>query len=285
MTGFGKATEELADKILTVQIRSLNSKAFDLNIKVPGPYREKETEIRSELAKELERGKVDVSIYYDFTKEQKNFSINRDLVKFYYDELFAISTELKSDANILEMVLKMPEIVVSNKQEADESEWALITKTIKNAMADFDGFRKKEGKNLEKDLLMRIEYILQLLSEVEVFEEQRMQQTQSRIKDHLYELIKPENIDKNRFEQEMIYYLEKIDITEEKVRLRSHCGFFIDTMNESLSNGRKLGFISQEIGREINTIGSKANHADMQKRVVQMKDELEKIKEQLLNVL
>ena len=285
MTGFGKATEELSDKILTVQIRSLNSKTFDLNLKLPGQYREKETELRSDISKDIERGKVDVSIYYDYTREQKNFSINKDLVKFYYDELNAIATELKSDANILDLVLKMPEIVVSTKQEADDSEWALIMKAIKNAILDFDTFRCKEGSNLEKDLLMRIKYILELLSEVEIFEEQRMHQTRTRIKEHLHELLNPGNIDENRFEQELIYYLEKIDITEEKVRLRSHCDFFMDTMNESASNGRKLGFITQEIGREINTIGSKANHAEMQKRVVQMKDELEKIKEQLLNVL
>jgi uncharacterized protein (TIGR00255 family) len=285
MTGFGKASEEFSDKILTVQIRSLNSKSFDLNLKLPGQYREKETELRSEIARDIERGKVDLSIYYDFTQEQKNFSINKELVKFYFDELSGIASDLKTDANILDLVLKMPEIITSAKQEADEGEWKLIVRTIKNAISDFDTFRSKEGANLENDLLMRIKYILELLAEVEVFEEQRMLQTKTRIKEHLHELFNPENVDENRFEQELIYYLEKIDITEEKVRLRSHCEFFMDTMSESVSNGRKLGFITQEIGREINTIGSKANHAEMQKRVVQMKDELEKIKEQLLNVL
>lgn len=284
MTGFGKATKAWQDKKFTAEARSLNSKQLDLNLRLPGAYREKELELRTEAGKLLERGKADVSVYIEFTGEVKAVSINRPLALNYYKELKSFSEEINETNNVLPLILKMPEVMRSERQEPDENEWANIKETVLEAIQQLDKFRQDEGKVLENEITNRINSIASLLKEVEAFDKARTPALREKMRKNISEFIAEEKIDQNRFEQEMIYYLEKLDITEEKVRLKTHCDYFLKTMKEP-GAGRKLGFISQELGREINTIGSKCNDAKMQQAVVQMKDELEKIKEQLLNVL
>ena len=287
MTGFGKASCELQDKKISVEIRSLNSKQLDLNIRMPGAYRGKELELRSEVAKLVERGKVDLSISYEITGDIKTATINKTLAKNYYNELKSLAEDLQENTgNYLPLILKMPDVLrpEKEKQELDENEWGQVKSCIDEALGALNKFRNDEGNTLSKEFDKGINAIKNLLKEVELFDSKRVIALRERIQKNISEFVEKEKIDQNRFEQELIYYIEKIDITEEKVRLKMHSDYFLKTMQE-VSSGRKLGFISQEIGREINTIGSKANDVNIQQAVVQMKDELEKIKEQLLNVL
>lgn len=287
MTGFGKSTAEYAGKKITIELRSLNSKSLDLNLRLPYLYRNKEADLRSELSKQVERGKLDVTFFIEQTQEIASASINKPLAKKYYKELQLLAKELnEKNTDVFSLLLKMPDVFKSEKetQELDEKEWKLVKKTFENALESFQKFRSDEGKTLAQELKKRIENIDTLLKKIADTDPARVKNIRNRIEKNVGEFIDAEKIDKNRLEQELIYYIEKLDITEEKLRLKTHLDYFLKTMKEQ-SGGRKLGFITQEIGREINTIGSKANNADIQKMVVQMKDELEKIKEQLLNVL
>lgn len=287
MTGFGKAVNEFSAKKITVEIRSLNSKQLDLNLRMSYIYKEKELELRADIGKQIERGKVDVSIYTESLQEEMPVSLNKELAKTYYKELKSLSTELNENNNdLLSLVIKMPDVMKAERevQELDETEWTQVKMTVNKAIEAFQKFRDDEGKTLAKEFESRIAIIGSLLLEIVKLDALRIQNIKERIRTNLAEAIDADKIDVNRFEQELIYYIEKLDITEEKLRLKTHLDYFISTVNEP-SSGRKLGFISQEIGREINTIGSKANDAGIQKLVVQMKDELEKIKEQMLNVL
>ncbi len=287
MTGFGKATHEIPGKKITVEIRSLNSKQLDLNLRIPYLYKEKELELRTEIGKQLERGKVDVTVFTETTQESTPTSLNKTLAKAYFNELKSLSQELNEGTeNLLSIIVKMPDVLKAEREtvELDEKEWNEVKATVNRAIEAFQKFRDDEGKTLENEFNKRIGIIAKLLNEVLLLDDARITNIKNRIKNNLEEVIDTNKIDQNRFEQELIYYIEKLDITEEKLRLKTHLNYFNETMKEP-GSGRKLGFISQEIGREINTIGSKANDAGMQKMVVQMKDELEKIKEQLLNVL
>ncbi len=287
MTGFGKATTEIPGKKVTVEVRSLNSKQLDLNLRLPYLYKEKELELRADISKQIERGKVDISVFTESTLDLLPVSINRKLAKIYYNELKSLSEELdEPNPNLLALVVKMPDVMKAEREilDLDEAEWTQVKTTVDSAIEAFQKFRSDEGSTLSNEFSNRISLIDKLLAEVIIMDAPRVENIRTRIKNSLAEAIEKEKIDQNRFEQELIYYIEKLDITEEKLRLKTHIDYFINTMNEPAS-GRKLGFITQEIGREINTIGSKANDATVQKLVVQMKDELEKIKEQLLNVL
>ncbi len=286
MTGFGNAVAEYGNKIITVEIKSVNSKFFDLSLRLPSAYKDKDLDIRSELAKNLERGKVDVSIVIDSPDTPKKTSINAGLVKAYYEELKSLTDDLQlKTSDYLSLILKMPEVLNTDKAVGDEEEWTLLKKTLDKSLESFQSFRKKEGESIEKDFKERIHQIESLLKAIEKIEPGRLAGVRKKISGSLEEFIQSNNIDRNRFEQELIYYIERLDISEEKNRLRTHCEYFLKTMKEATSNGKKLAFITQEIGREINTIGSKANDAGIQKLVVEMKDELEKVKEQILNVL
>ncbi len=288
MTGFGKSICEITNKKITIEIRTLNSKLLDINTKIPNIYKEKYLEIRLQLAKKLIRGKIDLSIFIENIGGTINYSLNKALAKEYHKELKDLCSELGEEefSNFLTVLIQMPEVIQPKKEEIDENEWFQIKSTIEKAIRQVDEFRLQEGKILEKDFVKRISIIEKLLVEIETFEKDRIVNLKKSIWKNLSELIdEKDKIDKNRFEQEIIYYLEKVDITEEKVRLKKHCDYFIETLNEPTSKGKKLNFICQEIGREINTLGSKANDAQIQKIVVQMKDELEKIKEQILNIL
>jgi uncharacterized protein (TIGR00255 family) len=287
MTGFGKANTQLSDKKIKIEIRSLNSKAFDLNLKIPNYYKEFEHKLRSELSKELERGKIEVYIAIENKKTTTTSSINNTLAKQYYKELNKLAKDLgEKNSNILDLALKMPDVLKAEtkKTVASSKEWSSVKKAINEAIKEFQKFRLDEGKVLGKDFKSRITKIDSLLTKIKAADSKRIKNIRTRIKNNLAEVISENKIDKNRFEQEIIFYIEKLDITEEKLRLKTHLNYFIKTLSEK-SSGRKLNFISQEIGREINTIGSKANNAEIQQLVVRMKDELEKIKEQLLNVL
>ena len=285
MTGYGKYVCELEDKKATIELKSLNSKQLDLNLRMPGAYKEKESEIRSEIAKQLDRGKIDFSIFVEQSVEETAVKVDSSLAKAYHRQLRSLAGKIgESSTNLLPVILKLPDVIKHQRQELDEKEWKQVKQGVGKAIEAIKKFRGDEGLVLERDIEKRIKLITDLLRRIEVQDKKRIQQHRKRIRKNILEVVKKEKIDNNRFEQEMIYYMEKIDITEEKVRLKTHCDYFLKTMKE-VASGRKLGFISQEIGREINTIGSKANDADIQKIVVEMKDELEKIKEQLLNVL
>jgi len=290
MTGYGKAVAEFGDRRLTIELKSLNSKQLDLALKLPAMFREKELEVRNLISQKLDRGKVDLFINTEITGNSAGISINRELAKKYQAELRDLLHEMKEDCpgGLLPLILKMPEVLQSAKEELNENDWLLVRAGIEHALALTDEFRTHEGMILDEDLRKRIRLILQYLIEVEPFEQQRISDIREKmIRD--FSVYKGDfngsAPDQNRFEQEFIYYLERLDITEEKTRLKKHCDYFLDTLDEEISQGKKLGFISQEIGREINTLGSKANQADIQKLVVRMKDELEKIKEQLMNIL
>ncbi len=286
MTGFGKATGEHASKSITVEIKSLNSKSFDLSVRIPGVFKEKDIELRSFLNKELERGKVDFLLYFENANVSKKYFINQSLALAYFEELKVLGDNLQqTNVDYLSTIMKMPDILESDQTETDDTEWATIKTIIEKAIADFNRFRSDEGKALGEELMSHIYNIQNYLKEIESLDLQRVDNVRSRITKSISEFVESDKVDRNRFEQELIYYIEKLDITEEKFRLLTHCEYFASTLNEDLNNGKKLGFITQEIGREINTIGSKANDAGVQKLVVQMKDELEKIKEQCLNVL
>jgi len=286
MTGYGKAEGVVENKKISVEVRSLNGKFLDCSLRVPGLYRQKEMLVRSKAAKEVVRGKVDISISYESLEGEQNFFINTGLLKNYYNGLSEVSKELNiSEENVLGTLMKMPEVMRSEKQKLSEGEWIGIEKLIDEALVSFNSFRLAEGDVLQKEVEGRINEITSLLVQVEPFESERIETIKTRIRKNIDEIVSKDGFDKNRFEQELIFYMERFDITEEKVRLKAHCEHFIKTMNDEQAQGKKLGFISQEIGREINTLGSKANHAEMQKIVVQMKDELEKIKEQALNIM
>lgn len=286
MTGYGKAECELKDRKVIVEVKSLNSKNLDLYTKIPGIYREKELEIRNLVSKKLLRGKVEFVLYYEVSDENKATTINTGVIKNYVYQLKEIATELNLQSEqLLQMAIRLPDTLNTDKEEIDENEWKIVTSTIENALDQLDDFRTQEGKYLKDDMEQRIKVIEKKKNEIAPFELDRTEKIKSKLKENLNKSFDENEYDKNRFEQELIYYLEKLDITEEKVRLTNHCNYFLEMLNESESNGKKLGFISQEIGREINTIGSKANDSDIQKLVVLMKNELEKIKEQMLNIL
>lgn len=281
MTGYGKSVLQLPTKKITIELKTLNSKNLDLNARMPSIYREKELAIRKSLADKLVRGKVDFSIFVETTAEDTSTQINTPVVKQYIAQLKAIANT--DDAKLLEMAVKFPDALNTVREEIDDNEWQAISKGIDLATEDLLKHRLNEGKVLEKDFNNRIKSIDKILDDVIKIDPERIEGVRERLKKGVAELR--EKYDENRFEQELVYYIEKFDITEEKVRLKNHLNYFIESINSKDSNGKKLGFISQEMGREINTIGSKSNYAAMQQLVVQMKDELEKIKEQLLNVL
>lgn len=287
MTGYGKAIANIGNKKFTVEMRSLNSKQLDLSVRMPGVYREKELQVRNELSKLTDRGKIEFSIYCETQGEDSSNTINKNIAIGYFNQIKELAAELQINLNdeVIHTVLRMPDVMKTERQELDETEWKEVWNIAKEAIAKFDNFRQTEGSTLQKEVSDRINVILDLLTQVEPFELSRMETVRERISKSLADFVGNENVDKNRFEQELIYYMEKLDISEEKLRLKTHCDYFNETMNNEINQGRKLGFITQEIGREINTLGSKSNQADMQKIVVRMKDELEKIKEQVLNVL
>lgn len=288
MTGFGKSSTEFGDKKITVEIKSLNSKQSDVNIRIPQQYKEKELSLRNEVIQSLNRGKIDLSVWVEGDDADKNIQFNEKLIVEYYQQLEKVSKLIGQkieNEQVLQLITRLPDVIKTEIKELDEEEWNVIFKTTQEAIKQLDNFRVQEGKVLENDFIKRINKISLLLENIKTFEKERIERVKERIKQNLNELIESQDIDQNRFEQEIIYYLEKFDITEEKVRLKNHTSYFLETLNNEELAGKKLGFISQEIGREINTIGSKANHAEIQKIVVQMKDELEKIKEQLLNIL
>jgi len=286
MTGFGTATANYLNKTITVEIKSVNSKFFDLMLRLPSIYKEKEYELRTDLSRTIERGKVDFSITIDSVDAIKKTSINPVLFKAYYDDLRSIQDKYNTgESDLMRIVLGLPDVMSNDKLALSEEEWNVVTNTIELGLSAFHSFRLAEGASMQKDLEERINSIVSRLTEIEKFEGGRIEQVRKRLTGSLEEFIQTQNIDRNRIEQELIFYVEKFDISEEKVRLRTHCNYFLETIKSDASNGKKLAFISQEIGREINTIGSKANDAEMQKIVVNLKDELEKIKELLLNVL
>lgn len=287
MTGYGKAIAETPQKKITIEIKSLNSKQLDLNTKLPWLYKEKEPEIRNLISQKLDRGKIDFSIFCDMLDDEVVTVINKTAVRNYYNQFKEIASDLKIDLDdqIFTAIMKLPDTLKTEKPEMPETEWEIVKKQIMESVNMLDLYRIEEGNSITADLKKCIGKILLLLESVATHESGRIAKVREKLDSLLEEAVGKENIDKNRFEQELIFYLEKYDINEEKVRLKTHCDYFIETMNTPAPNGKILNFITQEIGREINTIGSKANDASIQKLVVMMKDELEKIKEQTLNVL
>jgi len=287
MTGYGIASFEAGSAKYTVEIKSLNSKFLELTLRLPKAFSEKEFQLRNECTKLVERGKVNLSI----NVEQQNGAvkaagIDTALLKNYFEQLKTVSAELgEPSGNLLQLALGLPEVVKYDEETVSEEEWHAVEKTFNEAVKAFQKFRTDEGNVLEQDIKYRIGIILENLKQVEVFEPKRVPVIRERLDQFLADAVGREVLDQNRLEQELIYYIDKLDITEEKIRLKSHCDYFIETLKNADANGKKLGFITQEIGREINTLGSKANDADIQRLVVGMKEELEKIKEQLLNVL
>lgn len=288
MTGFGKAEVIYENKKISIEIKSLNSKQLDLTTRIPFAYNEKELEIRNHINNRLERGKVSFSMFTELQGANSQYKINKELAAAYFSELQEITRmigeEVKSD--YLQTLMRLPDVVSQSREMLDENEWTEVEKIIIQAINQLDEFRKQEGAVLEADFVKRIQKILDLLREVKTFEQARIERIKERILKELNALAEDVKVDRNRFEQEMIFYIEKLDVTEEKLRLAQHCDYFLKTLKDKdMSKGKKLGFILQEIGREINTLGSKANDTEIQKIVVQMKDELEKIKEQSLNIL
>lgn len=288
MTGFGKTTVEFRNKKIIIEIKSLNSKQLDLNLRIPNLYKEKEMEIRGLVKERLDRGKVDMVIYFDNAESEKDIVINRSVVTQYFNQMLEISEQLGVDTDksaLLQTVMRFPDTLQVKAEELDEEEWTVLHVGVENALEEMNRFRLQEGAALIKDITHRIALIQELSAQVPAFEKRRVEVIRQKLQEKINEWTDVKNIDQNRLEQEIIYYLEKLDITEEKVRLANHCKYFLETVEKEEAPGRKIGFIAQEIGREINTMGSKANDHDIQKLVVKMKDELEKIKEQSLNVL
>jgi uncharacterized protein (TIGR00255 family) len=281
MTGFGKAVAQLPTKKITVEIKSLNSKGIEINARIPSNYREKELDIRKLLSEKLVRGKVDFGLYIETTGADDSIRINKLMVQKYMEELRSLSPGTQD--HLLEIAMRLPESVSSNREDVDIEEWGSIVSTIEKAVENIRLYRSEEGLALKKDMELRIHNIADALTQIIGLDASRKEEMKAKLRKAVDEL--KVEVDENRFEQELIYYLEKLDITEEIVRLKNHLEYFLQDLNHPESNGKKMGFISQEMGREINTIGSKANHAPMQKLVIQMKDELEKIKEQSLNIL
>jgi len=282
MTGFGKASLQLSTKKITVEVKSLNSKGLDLNVRMPSIYREMELGLRTSIAQQLERGKVDFSIFIEVTGEETSSKINVAIVKGYINQMKAVIPNA-DETELMKMAVRMPDALKTERDEIDENEWNDIMKVVHEALKNIATFRVDEGKSLENEFVTRIENIRSYMNLAVSMDAERIETVKNRLRTALDEL--EANVDENRFEQELIFYLEKYDITEERVRLENHLNYFIETIAGTEANGRKLGFITQEIGREVNTMGSKSNHSEMQKLVVMMKDELEKIKEQVLNVL
>ena len=286
MTGYGKAERTIGNKTFNVEIRSVNSKQFDLTVRMPSIYKEKEMPLRNKLSQALHRGKIDLSIHYDSNGDEMNTVINKLVVKNYCQQIESLAKDLSLEqAHSLVDILRLPDAMRQERHEINEDEWTHIMELIEEAIENFVAFRKQEGDSLQKEFNLRIDNIEQYANEVIPHENDRTVGVREKIETLFADYQERENIDKNRLEQEMIYYLEKLDITEERTRLSNHIDYFRETLNASNPQGKKLGFICQELGREINTMGSKANHATIQKLVVQMKDELEKIKEQVLNAL
>jgi len=285
MTGYGKAEINIKNTNFTIEVKSLNSKNIDTNIKMSSIYRDKEIELRSLISEKLQRGKIELSIWREKSASSTTHVLNKKLINDYFKQIKEITKGLKLNINeILPAILKMPDVVEKGEESSNKNEWNEILKGINIAIANLLKYRLNEGKELEEDIKLRTNKLADLLNKITPFADERIRKVKKNLSEKLLE-IDSKNIDKNRFEQELIYYLEKQDITEEQVRLNTHLNYFKETMELDTKNGKKLGFISQEIGREINTIGSKSSDVDMQKIVVQMKDELEKIKEQLLNIL
>ncbi len=286
MTGYGKAVIELPHKKLTIEIKSLNSKQFDLFTRIPMLYREKEIGLRNDLSKKLERGKIDLSFTVEHISRDVSSTIDHTLLKQYHQEIKSLAQEMEIDEpqDWFRTLLCMPDVMKQDVEELNEEEWSVIEKTIEKAVNELISFRIQEGEMLKNILMEKISNIRKLLQDIEPYESERIEKVKSRIYDGLATLENKE-YDANRFEQEMIYYIEKLDVNEEKSRLTNHLDYFNETLDNQKSQGKKLGFIAQELGREINTLGSKSNHYEMQRIVVQMKDELEQIKEQILNVL
>ncbi len=287
MTGYGRAECDLRNMVYAVEIKSLNSKQLDFSVKIPVYLKEKEMEIRSWLGSELQRGKIEVVIYQEIKEGAAGWSINRPVVEEYIRQLKEIAgnKDPVDTEQLIQVAMRLPDSMLSEKDKLQDDDWTALKDSIQAALDELKSFREQEGKALEKDIRLRINNILQLLSEVATFEEDRVVAVRNRILAAVEELGQNHSTDPGRVEQEMIFYLEKMDITEEKVRLENHCRFFMETIDTDSPAGKKLGFISQEIGREINTLGSKASEANIQRLVVGMKDELEKIKEQVLNIL
>lgn len=287
MTGYGKAEFETGNKKITVELKTLNSKQLDINSRIPALYREKDLVIRKELNEKLVRGKMDFSLYLENLGTESNSAINENIVLAYFRQLSSIQDKLglPVSAQIMESIMRLPDTVKTVYEELDEKEWETIHVNIKKVIERVDQFRTQEGLALEKDIRANVQEIMQLMDQVEPYEKQRLENIKTRIADGLNEMKLNGNYDQNRFEQELIFYMEKLDINEEKVRLLNHCHYFLETMESNEAAGKKLGFIAQEIGREINTLGSKANESNIQRIVVQMKDSLERIKEQMLNIL
>ena len=285
MTGFGRAEGLVNEKKVTVELRSLNSKQLDLQVKVPSVWREKETELRQWAGERVVRGKAELFVGMEGAQIAKRTVFNTELIKAYHDELLGVASAVApgSKTDLLALVLRMPDVMITAKEEPDPAEWTATRALVEQAWQAYEGFRTTEGEKLYAELKERTENIMRLLAEVEAMDTERIVRTRDRIRTRLEEL--KAKVDAERFEQELVFYLEKMDVTEEKLRLGTHCGYFLETMAKEECQGRKLGFITQEMGREINTLGSKSNDADMQRLVVLMKDELEKIKEQMLNVL
>lgn len=282
MTGYGKASLQLPTKKITVELKSLNSKGLDLNTRMPSIYREMELGLRNQIAQVLERGKVDFSLYIEVTAEETSTKINVPIVKSYIKQMQAILPDADA-TELMKMAVRMPDALKTERDEIDENEWKTIQGVINEALENIKQFRIDEGQSLERDFINRIQNIKNLMDKAVALDPERIASVKERLSTAIAELNV--NVDQSRYEQELIYYIEKLDINEEKVRLGNHLEYFITTLEGQEANGRKLGFITQEMGREINTMGSKSNHSEMQKLVVQMKDELEKIKEQVLNVL
>lgn len=282
MTGFGKAVNQLSNKKIIVEIKSLNSKSLDLNVRLPQVYREKELELRKLLSDSLQRGKIDYSLYIENVIEQNNTTLNPPIVKDYIRQMKDILPDA-DETELMKMAVRMPDALKTEKAEIDETEWQEIINTTSEALVHINEFRASEGAHLQADMTNNVGAIRQKLNEISSLKDERTKAVKERLMNGLEEL--KQTVDETRFAQEIVFYIEKLDINEEEVRLNKHLDYFTETLNDNQSNGRKLGFISQEMGREINTIGSKSNHAPMQKLVVQMKEELEKIKEQVLNIL
>ncbi len=286
MTGFGKASAIVGNKKIVVEIKSVNSKGLDINAKLPSVYKEKEIDIRKLIGNKLLRGKVECSVYFDVLEQNEGVNINKPLIAAYLKEIKELEKEHGvSSEDHLAMAMKMPDVFKPERAVLSDEEWKGLKALVEEARDNLDSFRLQEGQSLKADFEQNVAKITSLLESVAPYEDARIEQVKSRIHQNLEEVVQKSDIDQNRFEQELIYYIEKFDINEEKVRLSNHCKYFIETLVGPDGNGKKLGFIAQEMGREINTLGSKANHAEIQKIVVQMKDALEKIKEQVLNAL
>ncbi len=287
MTGYGRATNTYDSKVIIAEVRSLNSKFTDMRVKIPSNFRDKEHQMRRLISERIERGKIDMTIEVKSMQGDEGFGLNVPLFKRYYKELSALSDEMDMPKDgLMAAILRIPNVIMTEEGDVDEEEWNTVERTLAEALENFDNFRKAEGAVIEEDLRLRVRNIGSALALVDPFEQERILLLKNRMRQNLEEFMNKENIDENRFEQEVIFYLEKIDITEEKVRLEQHCNYFLEQLATNVtSKGRTLSFISQEMGREINTLGAKAYSADIQKLVVKMKDDLEKIKEQVANAV